>query len=73
MKDRSCKDNYMWNPSTCDCDCKKSCKIDKYLDVKNYSYEKHLIGKLVITYEDQILNRGEASLDYKEVTCELEQ
>ena len=26
----SCKNYYMWNPSTCDCDCNKACKIDEY-------------------------------------------
>ena len=26
----SCKDDYMWNPSICDCGCYKVCKIDKY-------------------------------------------
>ena len=23
----SCKDGYMWNPSTCDCECNKACKL----------------------------------------------
>ena len=31
----------------CDCECNKVCKIDKYLDIKNYSCEKRLIDKLV--------------------------
>ena len=30
----------MWNPSPCDCDCKKPCKIDEYLDIKNCSSKK---------------------------------
>ena len=38
----------MWNPNTCDCKCNKTCKIDEYLDIKNYPCEKHLIGKLVL-------------------------
>ena len=25
----------MWNPSTCDCECNKSCKVDEYLDIQN--------------------------------------
>ena len=25
----SCKDNYAWNPSTCDCECDKACWIGK--------------------------------------------
>ena len=32
----SCKDNYMWNPSACDCVSNKACKIDNYLDVRNF-------------------------------------
>ena len=24
-----CKDNYTWNPSTCDCECDKACWIGK--------------------------------------------
>ena len=27
--------DYMWNLSTCDCDCNKACKIDEYLDTKS--------------------------------------
>ena len=25
---------YTWNPSTCDCECDKACKIGEYLDLK---------------------------------------
>ena len=28
----SCDMDYMCNPSTCDCESKKACKIDKYLN-----------------------------------------
>ena len=31
------KDDYMWNPITCDCECNKPCKIEKYLDIKTCS------------------------------------
>lgn len=34
-------------PSTCDCECSKGCKTDKYLDVKSWSGEKRLFEKLV--------------------------
>ena len=44
----------MWNPSTCDCECNKACKIDEYLDIKNCSCEKCLIGKLLLECEDEI-------------------
>ena len=46
----------MWSSSTCDCECDKKCKIDKYLDTKDCSYKKHLPVKLVLEYEDEILN-----------------
>ena len=46
----SCKDDYMCNPSTCDCECNEAYKIDEYLDIKNCSCEKRLIGKLVLQY-----------------------
>ena len=29
------KGDYMWNPSACNCECNKACKIDKCLDDKN--------------------------------------
>ena len=60
----------MWNPSTCNCECNKACKINEYLDIKNYSCEKRLIGKLVLLHGDKILNTTENSLDYKKVTFE---
>ena len=31
-----CKNDYMWNPSVCDCECNNACKIDEYLDIKDY-------------------------------------
>ena len=42
----SCKDDYMWNPSMWDCGCNKAYKIDEYLDIKHWSCEKRLFGKL---------------------------
>ena len=44
----------------CDCECNKTCKIDKYLDIKNCSCEKRLVGKLVFECEREILNTTEA-------------
>ena len=60
----------MWNSSTCECECNKACKIDEYLDIKNCSLEKHLISKLVLEFEDEVLNPTETSLDHKKVTYE---
>ena len=59
----------MCNASTCDCECNKACKIDKYLDIQNCSCEKCLIGKLVLKCEDKILNTTETSPGDKKVTC----
>ena len=66
----SCKNDYMWNPSTCDCECNKACKIDEYLNIKNCSCEKRLFGKLVLACEDEKLNTAETSFDDKKVTYE---
>ena len=59
----------MWNPTTCDFECNKACKTDEYLDIKNCSCGKRLIGKLVLSCEDEILNTTENSLDNEKVTC----
>ena len=42
----------MWNSSTCDCKCNKACKINKYLDIKTFSYKKGLLDKLALACED---------------------
>ena len=60
----------MGNSSTYDCECNKSCKIDKYLDTKTCSCEKRLFGKLVLACEDEKLSINETSLDDKKVICE---
>ena len=43
----SYKDDYMWNPSTCACECNKVFKIDEYLDIKNCSCKILLISKII--------------------------
>ena len=60
----------MWNPSTCDCEYNKACKIYEYLDIKNCSCKKRLISKLVLACDNKILNTTETSLDNKNITCE---
>ena len=52
----------MRNPSTCDCEHNKPCKIDEYLNIKNCPCKKRPTGKLVLGYEDEILNTTESSL-----------
>ena len=49
----------MSNPSTSNCECNKTCRIDKCLDIRNCSYEKRLFGKLVLAWVDKILNATE--------------
>ena len=46
----------MSNHSTYDCECNKVCEIDEYLDIKNCSCIKRLIGKFVLECEDEVLN-----------------
>ena len=48
-----------------DCKCNKVCKIDKYLDLKNISCKKILLGKLALACKDEILNTTETSLNHK--------
>ena len=52
------------------CECNKACKGDEYLDIKNWSWEKCLIGKQVLEYGDEILNATETSLNDKKVAFE---
>ena len=60
----------MWNPSTCDCECNKACKIDGYLDIKKCLCKKRLFRKLVLVCEDKILNITKTSTCSKKITCE---
>ena len=39
---------------TRDCKCKKACKIDKYLDIKMFSYKKRLLDKSTLACGDEI-------------------
>ena len=59
----------MRNSCICDCECDKACKIDEYLDIKNCSCEKYLIGKFVLGWEDETLNKTKTSPDNKNLTC----
>ena len=44
----------MWDPGY---KSSKAFKIDKYLDIKNCSYKKCIIDKLVLAFEDEILKQ----------------
>ena len=50
---------YVWNPSNCECECDKSCNIDKYLDYSSCKCRKKLIDPLV---EECTENINETSL-----------
>ena len=50
-------------------ECNKACKSDEYLDTESCSCKKHLIDKLVLACEVEILNRTETSLIDEKVTC----
>ena len=63
----SCKNDHIWNPSSCDCEHNKACKIDLYLDIKNYCCEKN--GKLVLECEDEILNTTETLINDNKLAC----
>ena len=63
------KHDYIFNPSTYDCECKKACKIHEYSNIKKCSCRKRLIGKLVLKCEDEILNATETLFNNKHVAC----
>ena len=42
-----CDKGYMWNPSTCSCECDKYCEVGQYLDYKNCVCRKKLIDDLI--------------------------
>ena len=50
----------MCNPSICNCEYNKACKIGEYFNIKNCSYERHFFGKLVVAFEDAVLYTTDA-------------
>ena len=40
-------DEFIWDPSICECECDKSCDVGEYLDYANCKCRKRLIDKLV--------------------------
>ena len=43
----TCNKGYMWNPSTCACECDMWCKPGQYLDYKKCVCKNKLIGKVI--------------------------
>ena len=42
-----CDKGYIWNPSNCECEYKKSCDLGEYLEYQNFKCRKKLVDKLV--------------------------
>ena len=42
-----CDNGFIWNSSTCECECHKSSDVKEYLDYENYKCRKRLIDMLV--------------------------
>ena len=51
-----CDDGFIWNPSTCECECDKSCDVGEYLDYVNCKCRKRLIDQLALECENELLN-----------------
>ena len=49
----------MQNPNMCDYEYKKTCKIDKNLDIKNCLFKKCLLGELILAFENEITKTNE--------------
>ena len=43
----SCNKGYMWNPSTCACECNMWCKPGQYLNYKKFVCKNKLTGKII--------------------------
>ena len=43
----ACAKGYMWNPSTCACECEKFCETGQYLDYENCVCRKKIIDDLI--------------------------
>ena len=43
----NCAKGYVWNPSTCECQCDKWCKQGQYLDHENCVCKNKLIGSVI--------------------------
>ena len=38
---------FIWNPSSCECECDKNCDFSEYLDHENCKRRKNLVDKLI--------------------------
>ena len=61
----------MWNPSTCECQCDKWCKLGEYLDHKNCVCKNKLVGRLVsecTSINGTMMNNNNYDNDYNTIT-----
>ena len=42
-----CDKEFIWNPSSWECECDKSCDVGEYLDYENCKCRKILVDKLI--------------------------
>ena len=67
-----CDEEFIWNPSNCECECDKSSDIGEYLDYENCKCRKKLIDKLVEECSEDIDGNGmiyNTTLNYYEKVC----
>ena len=42
-----CDKGFIWNESSCECECDKSCDVGEYLNYENCRCRKKIVDKLV--------------------------
>ena len=52
----TCDKGFIWNPSSFECECDKSCDAGEYLDYKNCQCRNRLNDKLVEECENNLLS-----------------
>ena len=65
----TCDKGYMWNPSTCSCECDKYCEAGQYLDYKNCVCRKRIVDELIeqcATIIDMEIKNNTAKVNNKE-------
>ena len=65
----TCDKGYMWNPSTCSCECGKYCETGQYLDYKNCVCRKKIVDELIeqcTTIIDVEIKNNTAKVNNKE-------
>ena len=41
-----CDNEFIWNPSNCECECDEACDVGEYLDYENCKSRKELLDKM---------------------------